>query len=142
MLAKNLLPKPSPVEAPFTNPAISVNSNVVATKLFGLTKSFNPYITTITSFITSIFHADLGYTSYLVGSILSTTYAESLNIAHTIYVTTYGLVQVFMPTSALLLVALSYMKIDYKSWFKYIWIFAAAMLVVLLIVVTVGTYLI
>jgi len=32
------------------------------------------------------------------------------------------------------------MKIDYKSWFKYIWIFLVAMLVVLLVFATIVTY--
>ena len=33
---KNLFPNPSPVDAPFTNPAMSVNSNVVGIVLFGI----------------------------------------------------------------------------------------------------------
>ena len=37
---KNLLPKPSPCDAPLTNPAISLNSNVVGTRLLGLYKLF------------------------------------------------------------------------------------------------------
>ena len=36
---KNLLPSPSPSDAPATKPAISVNSNVVGTILLGLYKS-------------------------------------------------------------------------------------------------------
>ena len=36
MLAKNLLPKPSPLEAPLTKPAISVNSTVAGIFLSGL----------------------------------------------------------------------------------------------------------
>lgn len=92
---------------------------------FGFSLTSHPVMTTITSFVTSIFHADLGYTSYLVGSVLTTTYADKLEIVHTIYVVTYGLVQVLVPTSGLLLVGLSYTKVDYKSWFKYIWIFVA-----------------
>ena len=41
MWDKNLFPKPSPVEAPFTNPAISVNSKAVGIKLAGWYISFN-----------------------------------------------------------------------------------------------------
>ena len=40
---KNLLPNPSPWLAPFTRPAISVNSNAVGINLSGLYKSFNIY---------------------------------------------------------------------------------------------------
>ena len=38
---KNLLPRPSPCDAPFTNPAISVNSYAVGINLFGSYISFN-----------------------------------------------------------------------------------------------------
>ena len=37
MLAKNLFPNPSPLLAPFTNPAMSTISTVVGTTLSGLT---------------------------------------------------------------------------------------------------------
>lgn len=107
---------------------------------YGLTKTFNPYIATLTAFVTSIFHADLGYTGYLVGKFVSTGYYESLSLIHTLYVTTYGIVQIFVPTSGLLMVGLSYLKIDYKSWFKYVWMFALLMLVALLILATIVYY--
>lgn len=107
---------------------------------FGLTKNFNPFITTITAFVTSIFHADLGYTAYIIGSALTTNYAGVYDLVHTLYVSTFGLVQVLVPTSGMLLIGLSYLKIDYKSWFKYIWIFAVAMLVVILTLATIVTY--
>ena len=107
---------------------------------FGLTKKFNPFIALLTGFISSIFHSDLGYTSYLVSSVLTVKYASDFNLLHTIYVTTYGLVQIFVPISGLLLFGLAYLKLDYKSWFKYIWIFALAMLVVMLIFVAIVKY--
>ena len=37
MFAKNWLPRPSPLEAPFTSPAISTNSSCVGTIFLGLT---------------------------------------------------------------------------------------------------------
>ena len=120
----------------YMNPVMAAASDWA----FGLTKTFNPFITTITAFVTSIFHADLGYTAYIVGSVLSTTYAANFDLVHTLYVATYGLVQVFVPTSGLLLIGLSYLKIDYKSWFKYIWIFAVAMFVVLFAFAAIVTY--
>lgn len=108
----------------------------------GLTEKFNPYIMTVTSFVTNLFHADAGFTGYLVGTPLQLLYADNFELIHTLYITTYGLVQLFMPTGGLLLVGLAYFKIDYKSWFKYIWIFAVAMIVVLLILATFVTYII
>lgn len=107
---------------------------------FGLTKNFNPYITTVTAFVSSIFQADLGYTSYLVGTYLSTNYASNFDLVHTLFVSTYGLVQLCIPVSGVLLVGLSTLNIDYKSWFKYIWKFFVAMLVVILVLATIVTY--
>jgi uncharacterized ion transporter superfamily protein YfcC len=106
----------------------------------GLTKEFNPFIMTITGFVTSIFHADLGYTAYVVGSALSTNFAGNFDLAHTLYVATYGLAGLALPTGSLLLVGLSYLKIDYKSWFKYIWMFAVAMIAIIFILGAIITY--
>ena len=44
MCDKNLLPSPSPLDAPLTSPAISVNSKLVGISLSGLYISFNTVI--------------------------------------------------------------------------------------------------
>ena len=105
-----------------------------------LTKHFNPYTAALAGFITSIFHVDFGYTAYVMGSYLTTTYASDIDIVHTIFVTMYGLVQLFMPTSLVLVLGLSLNKIDYKDWLKYIWLFIIGLLIVLLVFFTVVTY--
>ena len=107
---------------------------------FGLTKNFNPFITTINAFVSSIFHADLGYTGYIVGSVLTNTYANDIDLVHTLYVSTYGLVQVLVPTSSILLFGLGYMDINYKSWFKYIWMFALIVLAAIMIFAAFAKY--
>ncbi len=120
----------------YTTPFIPAFTNWA----YGLTKKFNPYIATVVAFITSIFHADLGFTGYAVGSLFNASYLGNVTLIQTIYTTTYGLAQIFMPVSGLLMVGLSYLKVDYKSWFKYIWMFALAMLAVLLIFATIVYY--
>ncbi len=120
----------------YTSPFIPALSNWA----FGLTKTFNPYITSIVAFITSIFHADLGYTGYAIGGFVNASYASDVTLVQTIYVVTYGLAQILMPVSGLLMIGLSYLKIDYKQWFKYIWMFAAVMFAVLLILATIVYY--
>ena len=106
---------------------------VVTNWVLGLTSSLNPFLASIMAFITSIFNADFGYTSYSVGSYLTTVYANNLDIIHTIYTSMYGLVQVFLPSSLVLMLGLALNNIDYKSWFKYIWLFVAGMFVILVI---------
>ncbi len=106
----------------------------------GLTKTFNPFLSTIAGLISSFFHADLGYTGYVVSSVITTAYAKYTAIAHTVYVSTYGIANMILPTSGVLLFGLAYLKVDYKTWFKYIWLVAVIAIVVLLILATIVRY--
>lgn len=112
----------------------------IANWLLNLVDGFNPYLTSLMAFITSIFQSDLGYSAYTIGGFLTSAYANNLDIVHTIFISMYGLVQVFMPTSALLVVGLSLMKVDYKDWLKYIWLFVVGIVIILLVLFTVVTY--
>ncbi len=112
----------------------------IANWVLNLVEGFNPYLTAIMGFVTSLFQNDLGYSAYTVGGFLTSAYADNIAIVHTIFMSMYGLVQIFMPTSALLLVGLSLMKVDYKEWFKYIWLFVVGMIIILLVLFTVITY--
>ena len=107
--------------------------------MLGLTKTFNPFITSIIAFITSAFHCDLGYTSYIMATKLS-SYASDYTLVHTIYIVAHALAQLFLPISGILLIGLSYLKLSYKDWFKYIWMFVLAIVIVLLIFVTIVAY--
>lgn len=107
---------------------------------FNLTDGLNPYITSILAFVTSIFHIDFGYTGYTISQFVTTAYASNLSVVHCIYTSMYGLVQIIMPTSVVMLIGLGLMKVDYKSWFKYIWLFVVGMFAILLVLFTVLTY--
>lgn len=108
--------------------------------LFGLTKELNPLLASIAGFIASVFNVDLGYTGYSVGAYFATAYVEHYEIVHTIFASMYGLVQVFLPSSLILMVGLALNKIDYKSWLKYIWLFVVGMFIILVIFFTVLLY--
>ncbi len=120
----------------YMSPFVSSMSNWA----FGLTESFNPIITSITAFITSVFTVDFGYTAYAVGPYLATAYVSNFEIVHTIYTAMYGLVQLFMPSSVILMFGLALSKVDYKSWLKYIWLFALGMFIILLVFFSVLIY--
>ena len=98
---------------------------------------FNPLITTIATIITSIFHLDFGFAAYGVGSFLSSAYVNDFNVAHTLYIAISNLVHVIAPTSIIMIIGLALMDVDYKTWFKYIWLFVLGMLVILLVLFTV-----
>jgi uncharacterized ion transporter superfamily protein YfcC len=108
--------------------------------LFALASDFNPFLTSLVAFISNALQIDFGYTGYTIAGYVTATFADNIDIAHTIFTSMYGLTQVFLPTSGLMVVGLSLMKVDYKSWFKYIWLFVVGILVILLVLFTVLTY--
>ena len=122
--------------AVYINPIMSAVNNA----MFKNITTFNPFLTTFTALLANTFHADFGLTGLLVGSYFTSTYAANIPVIHTIFTTMYGFVQLCLPTSGILLIGLSYLDIEYKSWIKYIWMFAIGMLVILLVLFTVMTY--
>jgi len=98
-----------------------------------LTDKFNVFTTYIVGLINSLFTVEFSYTASLIGTQLATVYADSVNVIAIIMQSTYGLISFVAPTSAILLIGLSYLDIKYKSWLKYIWKFLVAMLVVTIV---------
>ena len=83
--------------------------------------------------VTSIFNTDFGYTGYTLGTYLSSSYSSHISLIFVVFIAIYGLLQFFIPTSAMLMFGLTYADITYKEWMKYIWRFVLATLCVLLI---------
>lgn len=106
-----------------------------------MAKGFNPFLATLSAFITSIFHIDFGYTGYALGEFMISYFGDSFNAAFVVYVVINGLVQVIAPTSVLLVLGLSYLDIPYKKWLKHIWKFFISILVLLLAIFAIFTYL-
>ena len=91
--------------------------------------------TMLASIITNIFHVDAGYSGYVLGSYLTTGFGSvALGLVFLVFIAIYGLLQFFIPTSVLLMLGLTYAKVEYKDWMKYIWRFILGMLCVLLII--------
>lgn len=105
-----------------------------------MTEGFNPFITSIVAAISSVFHLDFGYTGYVLGDIMASQFADSFNVAFVIFVAMNGLVLLVAPTSAILMIGLSYLDIPYKKWMKYIWKVALLLLVLLLLVFVLISY--
>lgn len=103
-------------------------------------KNFNPYIASFVALIGSVFQPDLGFNALTLAGYYAANYADNASLVQNIFVMVYGLVQLCVPTSALLLIGLSYLDIDYKSWMKYIWIFILALIILLLVLFTVIAY--
>ena len=120
----------------YSNPYVPAINNM----MFKNITTFNPFLTSLSAIISNVFSQYFALVAITVGQFFVGTYASSVNIIHTIFTTMYGFTTMVLPTSGLLLIGLSYLNIEYKSWVKYIWIFAVAMLVILLVLFTVMTY--
>lgn len=98
-----------------------------------LGSKFNVFTTTLSGILAGLFTSEYQYTVNLVYSFFTTSYASNLSVVSIILQSTYGLVSFVAPSSAMLLVGLSYLDIPYKDWMKYIWKFLVAMLVVIIV---------
>ncbi len=102
--------------------------------------AFNPFIQTIQALIVNLLNSDLGYVGFSLTYYLGNFAGKEGNIVYLIYTTTYGLVSFITPVSMFLLFGLSYLNIPYKKWFKYIWKFLLAMLIILVLIFALMTY--
>ena len=103
--------------------------------IMNLTSKFNSVLGTLGSLITSLFTTEYTYTTNLIGSYLAGTYSAIVKPVSIMLQTTFGIASLIAPSSAILLVGLSYLGINYKSWFKYIWKFLVIMLVATIVLV-------
>ena len=90
--------------------------------------------TIVTGLVSSIFHPDFNYTAYSLSQYLISGFASNLSLVFLILITMFGFAAIFIPTSALLVVGLSYTDVEYKDWLKYICRFLACTFVFLIIV--------
>lgn len=122
---------------------ISYSSAFVTTVgnwLFSLSNTFNPFIASIITAISSFFHADFGYTAFTFSNYYISAYPDSANIVAVIIPAIHGFMQFVVPSSVVLVAGLAYSKISYKSWFQYIWKFLVGLLVCLIAVFALITY--
>ena len=103
--------------------------------ILGLTKSFNIFTTAVVSMLCGLFHSDASYSfqsivPYYVSVVKnSKIYAD----AAIIFQSMYGFMMLFAPTSLILMVTLSYLKISYGQWLKNVWKLLLELFIILFI---------
>ena len=102
---------------------------------------FNPYLCGLGNAIADFLHVDVEYTGFALGQFYAAKFAGKTEQILAIMSATSGLVAFIAPTSVFMLVGLSLSELSYKDYFKAIWKFLLALVVVLLIIFTVITYL-
>lgn len=100
----------------------------------GLSDKFNVVLTAVAGLFTSLFTVEYQYTVSLIGTFLKYTFADNANQIAIILQTTFGLASLIAPSSAILLMGLSYCDIKFKDWIKYIWKFVLIMFILLIVI--------
>lgn len=109
---------------------------VIYKAVLGLAKGFNIATTTVVAVLAGLFNADAAYVfqSALPYFTSVVTNADNYSIVGIIFQSMYGLVMLVAPTSAILMVTLSYLNVSYKEWLKRIWKLLLELFIILLII--------
>lgn len=102
--------------------------------LANLTEGFNAIFAYIGMLITSVFSIELQYGMQLSGIFYASAYKDILPALAIMFQTAFGLVSFIVPSSAILMLGLSYLNISYKDWMKFIWKFLLAMFAVIVVI--------
>lgn len=107
--------------------------------ILAISKDFNVFFSAIAAGVGSLFYNDFYYLVYSVTGYYqaSGVDANNLSVLGIVYQVVYGLFMLFLPTSVVLIAGLSYLKVSYKEWMKYIWKLLLALLLVVIIVIVV-----
>lgn len=92
----------------------------IADKILSCFENFNIFISSVATFITAVFVPNISIGAVKLLPLVNATMTSDINAFSLIIQTIYGLVLLVAPTSALLMLGLSYYKINYTEWFKYI----------------------
>jgi len=104
--------------------------------ILGWTKGFNIITTTLVTFLSAFFNIEPAYVfqGVLPYYVTVVTKAADYPLVGVIAQSMYGVVSLFAPTSLVLMVVLSYLKVSYKDWLKTVWKLLLELFVVLLII--------
>ena len=102
--------------------------------------SYNLFTLFIASFLITIFCVDPGYAAAVYGPFLTYAFADNIIVSTIVWRLGGALAALIVPTSFVLLMALSYVDVSYKSWIKYIWKFVVSFAIVAMIFLSIVVY--
>ena len=116
----------------------STGNNVyftISNAILGLSENVHALVMSLFTFVSGLFLNDFSYFVGYMSSPLINSYTnvEMHSYMALIMQTIYGFVMMFVPTSMLLVGGLSYLKINYKDYIKYVWLLLLEILIVCLI---------
>lgn len=119
----------------------SINSGFVGTILNFIVKSGNAALVALGTIFGAPFIADPIYVAnYAMPMVISSIKTPVVEQVALITQLTYGLTMLLVPTSAIMVAGMTYLEIDYKNWFKYVWKLAAALFALAFIAIIVSSF--
>ena len=100
--------------------------------------NFNIFILLIISMIAFVFAIDFPSFGQMFGTYIIVTYMDDIASSTLIWHLGASIAMVFVPTSVLLLMALTYADVPYIKWLKYIWKFVVSLILAVFIILAVA----
>lgn len=114
-----------------------ITSTIV--NFFNSGENFNVYLNALGNTIADFLHVDVEYTGFLLGQFYVTKFAGHEEQIMAIMSLTNGLFAFIAPTSMFMLTGLALSKLSYKDYFKAIWKFLIALVIVICLLLTIFT---
>lgn len=110
----------------------------IVNAICNVTKNFNAFFVYIASLIASLFGVEMQYVTSLIGTFFAGAYAKHAATIAIILQSAFGIVSFVAPSSAILMIGLSFLDIKYADWCKFIWKFLLIMLGVSVIAIAIA----
>ena len=110
--------------------------NTINNWLLSLSDGFNIAVTTLLSFVGSLFYNNFYYLNNISMTAIKLAYTDTAvySVLGLIFQSIHSLVMLIIPTSFILVAGLSMLDISWKEWLKYIWKYLIQALLIILIV--------
>lgn len=104
--------------------------------ILGWTTKFNVFTTSLVAILASAFNADPLYSAQSVLPYFTSVFTDVTNYGKVfiLFQTMYGLTMLVAPTSLILMIVLSYLRIPFGEWFKTVWKLVLALLILVLFI--------
>ncbi len=101
---------------------------------------FNVFTILLFGFVAAFFLLDLELIATSVASFFSIHFADHLLASSLLLHTGFAIGQILLPTSFVLMIALTYLDVPYKDWLKYIWKFVLSLVAVAILMFAIMCY--
>lgn len=112
----------------------------IVSKIMPTGSDFNLFKTILVVFIGAILVPSKDFMSFTIANYFAALYSSSGVVISLVINSIFGFVQLLLPTSAILVIGLSYLNISYKEYLSKMWKFLLGLLFIVVILLVVAAY--